>query len=75
MTMPHITGAELARKFLTIRPDMQFILCTGFSEMINEEKAREIGIQEYIKKPVLRKDMAIVVRRALDNSINYRKTC
>lgn len=73
MTMPHMTGADLARKFLTIRPDMPFILCTGFSEMINEEKAREIGIQEYIKKPVHRKEMAIIVRRALDNSMNYHR--
>ena len=71
MTMPHMTGADLAKRFLSIRPDMPFILCTGFSEMINEEKARELGIQEYIKKPVLRKEMAIVVRRALDNSMNY----
>ncbi|MFW2372303.1 MAG: PAS domain S-box protein [Gammaproteobacteria bacterium] len=73
MTMPHITGADLARKFLSIRPDMPFILCTGFSEIINEEKAREIGIQAYIKKPVLRKEMAIVVRKALDNSMNYHR--
>ena len=71
MTMPHMTGADLAVKFHNIRPNMPFILCTGFSENINEYKAKEIGIQEYIKKPVHRKEMALAVRRALDNSINY----
>ena len=70
MTMPHMTGAELAIKFLNIRPNMPIILCTGFSEIINEEKAREIGIQAYIKKPVHRKDLAIAVRRTLDSSMN-----
>lgn len=73
MTMPHMTGADLAVKFHNIRPNMPFILCTGFSENINEYKAKEIGIQEYIKKPVHRKEMALVVRRALDNSINYHR--
>ena len=73
MTMPHMTGADLAVKFHNIRPNMPFILCTGFSENMNEYKAKEIGIQEYIKKPIHRREMAFAVRRALDNSMNYHQ--
>ncbi|TFG37821.1 MAG: transporter substrate-binding domain-containing protein, partial [Desulfobacterales bacterium] len=45
MTMPRMTGAELAKKILQIRPDMPIVLCTGFSEQISEEKAKSLGIK------------------------------
>ncbi|MDD4071878.1 MAG: response regulator, partial [Desulfobacterales bacterium] len=66
MTMPHMTGTKLAQQLLAIRPDIPIILCTGFSELINEETARAMGIREYIMKPVVRKQMAEIVRKVLD---------
>lgn len=66
MTMPKMNGAELAQKILRIRSDMPVILCTGFSEMMNEKKAKAIGICEYVMKPLIRKDIADAIRRALD---------
>ncbi|MBU0484065.1 MAG: DUF3365 domain-containing protein [Proteobacteria bacterium] len=68
MTMPDMNGAELCQNLLAIRPDLPIILCTGFSELINKEKAESIGVREYIMKPVLRKDLAIVIRKILDHS-------
>ncbi|MFC1825441.1 CHASE2 domain-containing protein [Thermodesulfobacteriota bacterium] len=65
-TMPHLTGTELARKLLLISPDTPIILCTGFSEVINEEKAKSIGISEYVMKPLVMGDLARTVRKALD---------
>lgn len=67
MTMPDMTGEELARNVLKVRPDMKIILSTGFSELINEEKAGAIGIKGYIMKPVAMDDMAIKVRNVLDS--------
>ncbi len=66
MTMPNIRGDELAREMLKIRPDMPIILCTGFSEMITEEKARNIGIRRFIMKPMYLKDLAKVIREVLE---------
>jgi PAS domain S-box-containing protein len=66
MTMPHITGAQLAQKLLAIKQDLPIILCTGFSELINEKKAKAIGIREYIMKPIVIHELAMVVRKALD---------
>jgi CheY-like chemotaxis protein len=66
MTMPNMTGAELAPKLLDIRPDIPIILCTGFSEVINEEKAKAMGIREYILKPVVRDVLARTIRKVLD---------
>jgi PAS domain S-box-containing protein len=66
MTMPDMTGERLSRELMGIRPDIPIVLCTGFSELITEQKARELGIREFVMKPLTTKEMAIVVRRALD---------
>ncbi len=51
-TMPNLTGAELAHRLLALSPDLPVILCTGYSEDVDETQAREIGIQGYLLKPV-----------------------
>ncbi|MBW2604579.1 MAG: PAS domain S-box protein [Deltaproteobacteria bacterium] len=74
MTMPHMTGDQILEEILKIRPDMPTILCTGFSEKIDEEKAKEIGIRQYIEKPVKRSDLAKLVRKVLDNKSSIGQT-
>ncbi len=65
-TMPNMTGDELARKLLSIRPDIPIILCTGFSQIMTEKKAKKIGIREFLKKPFLIKNLAASIRQVLD---------
>jgi PAS domain S-box-containing protein len=67
MTMPHITGDKLVKEILKIRPDMPTILCTGFSEKIDEEKAKKIGVRQYIEKPFDRGKLSRLVRKVLDH--------
>jgi two-component system, cell cycle sensor histidine kinase and response regulator CckA len=66
MTMPRMTGAELARELMRIRSDIPVVLCSGFSYSMSEEKAKAIGIREYAMKPLIRQDLARIVRKALD---------
>ncbi|WP_419657926.1 transporter substrate-binding domain-containing protein [Desulfosarcina variabilis] len=66
MTMPKMTGAELAEKIIGVRPDLPIVICSGFSETINDQKARAKGICEFIMKPVVMNDLAEAVRRLLD---------
>jgi PAS domain S-box-containing protein len=66
MTMPQMTGERLVKEILKIRPDMPTILCTGFSENMDEKKAKEIGACQYIEKPFNRSVLASMVRKALD---------
>ncbi len=66
MSMPRMTGAELSRRLLSIRPDLPIIICTGFSDQIDETKARAMGIREFVLKPVLKEDLARAIRDALD---------
>ena len=66
MTMPVMTGDKLAGEMLKQRPDVPIILCTGYSEHMSEEQAREIGIRAYVMKPYLIQDLAKMVRQVLD---------
>ena len=66
MIMPGMTGLELSEKIMRLRPDIPIILCTGFSEMITEEKAKAMGIREYVVKPLLQGEIAGLIRRVLD---------
>lgn len=67
MTMPKMTGDELAKKLMAIRSDIPIILCTGFSEHINEEQAKAIGIRKFVMKPFILRDMAETIRQVLDS--------
>ncbi len=66
MTMPNMTGDKLAKEILSIRPDTPIILCSGFSEKIDAEKAKELGIREYIEKPLDISEFVVAVRKVLD---------
>lgn len=68
-TMPGMTGLDLARRMLQIRPDLPIILCTGYSSIISEEKAKTMGIKGFALKPIAMKDIAALIRKVLDEKI------
>jgi len=65
MTMPKMTGLQLAEMIKGIRKDIPVILCTGFSEQVCDEKLERLGIHGYIFKPVTIRQMAGTIRNAL----------
>ena len=64
-TMPHLAGIELAREVLRIRPGLPVILCTGYSETLNEEDALAAGVGAFMLKPFSVKEIAEAIRRVL----------
>jgi len=68
MTMPNMTGDQLARKIMSIRPDIPIIICTGFSEKINKEQAEAEKVKGFLMKPVVKSEMAQMVRNVLDEA-------
>jgi PAS domain S-box-containing protein len=66
MTMPGLTGDRLAGDMLALRPDLPVILCTGYHEHMTGERARSLGIREFIMKPVDMKTLTEAIRRVLD---------
>ncbi len=69
MTMPHMMGTNMAREMLKIRPGLPIILTTGFSEGINEEESKKIGIREFIMKPFTLHGLAQAVKRTMDQEV------
>jgi signal transduction histidine kinase/CheY-like chemotaxis protein len=67
MAMPNMDGASLARKILSLKPELPVVLCTGFSESINSELAAEIGIKLFVLKPISYPDLLGEIRRILDS--------
>ena len=55
---------------MDIRADIPVIICTGFSERINREKAAAMGIKGYLMKPIEKSEMAKRVRDVLDSAGN-----
>jgi two-component system, cell cycle sensor histidine kinase and response regulator CckA len=66
MTMPGMTGKELAMQMLSIRSDIPVILCTGFSERVDKEKAKAIGIMGFVMKPIAMNIIAKTIRDVLE---------
>ena len=65
MTMPHMTGAELAKEILAIAPQQPIILCTGFSDIIDEAKALKLGIRKFLTKPITMSEFSTAIKTAL----------
>ena len=66
MTMPGMTGAEMAAEMLTLRPDLPIILCSGYSSAIDRNRALALGIREFAVKPLLKRELALLLRRVLE---------
>jgi len=68
-TMPNITGSELATQMLKIKPETPIILCTGYSEKIDQQKADDIGIAKFLQKPISHKVLLDNIDRLLNKRI------
>ena len=66
-TMPNMTGEELAEEAMKLRQDIPVILCTGFSEKVDDDKAAKKGIRALLLKPILKYKMATTIREVLRN--------
>ena len=69
MTMPNMTGIQLAQEIKKIRPEIPIIICTGFSDQIDDEKCKAMGIQGYVMKPIVRREFAGIIREVLDRTV------
>lgn len=66
MTMPAMTGAELASQVLSIRPGFPIILCTGYSDIVDEDSAKNLGVRTYLTKPVTINQLAQAIHSVLN---------
>jgi PAS domain S-box-containing protein len=66
MTLPKMTGIDLTRQILQIRPGMPVILCSGLRDPDTEEQVKSLGIRAYCTKPLTKIDLSRVIRDTLD---------
>jgi PAS domain S-box-containing protein len=67
VTMPHMTGIQLAREIKSINPNIPIILCSGFGSIITREQIEELGVNDFITKPINKIHLTMLVRHVLDN--------
>jgi CheY-like chemotaxis protein len=68
MTMPHIQGDKLAREFVEIRRDIPVILCTGFNKRLRDGYLGDTPFKGLLMKPIIRSELAVLVRKILDEA-------
>ena len=66
-TMPNMAGDELAKELIRIRPDIPVIICTGYSQTIDQGRAADRGIKGFVMKPMLINEIAVAIRKALNH--------
>ena len=64
--MPVLSGEQFTRELLETRPDLPVVICTGYSERLTAERARQIGARALVNKPLDRALLARLMREALD---------
>jgi PAS domain S-box-containing protein len=69
LTMPKMTGLELARELSSIRPGIPIILCSGVSQVVSDSESKLAGIQTVIYKPIRRQKIAQTIRNAMDTEL------
>ncbi|MBI5577853.1 MAG: PAS domain S-box protein [Deltaproteobacteria bacterium] len=65
-TMPGMSGDVLAGELMKINPEIPVILCTGYSQQIDQAKAEKKGIKALIMKPLLIDEIDSAIRRVLE---------
>ncbi len=68
MTMPHLSGEQLVKEILALRPHMPIILCTGYSRRMTKEKADTLGIRSFLMKPIVFQELAAEIRKVLNTA-------
>ncbi len=67
-SMPKMTGCQLAKEAMAIRPDLPVILCSGYGSLMSQEDVINIGIKKFIRKPYDTAIISAVLRETLDDA-------
>ena len=67
-SMPKMPGEKLVSQLLMLRQDLPIIMCTGYSDKFTEQMALDIGIKDFIMKPILLKELSEKIRNVLNEA-------
>lgn len=66
-SMPQMPGTELAETIHTLYPGLPVILCTGYSSIVDKEKAMAMGLEGFLMKPLSINKLACEIRKVFAN--------
>jgi PAS domain S-box-containing protein len=69
VSMPGLSGLDVAQRVLDIRPDIPVLLASGYVRNEDVEAARSIGVREIIWKPATINEMGELLKRVLAQMI------
>jgi CheY-like chemotaxis protein len=72
LLMPRLTGVDLARQVLAVRPELPVILMSGYTGTRDEEEARALGCRDVLAKPFRMATVAEALGRALGSPATAR---
>jgi two-component system, cell cycle sensor histidine kinase and response regulator CckA len=70
LTMPGMTGMDLARQVREVRPDLPIILSSGYADEVPEETLKALGIREVLPKPFQSQALRAAIGRATEDQAN-----
>jgi CheY-like chemotaxis protein len=73
LTMPKMTGEQMAAEMIRVRSDIPIIICTGYSTSMTEGKGSQPGISAVVTKPLIDHEIAKTVRSVLDERAYVKK--
>jgi FixJ family two-component response regulator len=65
LTMPEMTGVELAKRVSTLRPGLPIILSFGLSGALTAEELQAAGVQDFLGKPLHYEALARALKKGL----------
>ena len=68
LMMPGMDGIETIGRIREIRPDIQFIVLTAHGSFESAIESLRAGVFDFLRKPLLLKDLLFSVRKALERS-------
>jgi PAS domain S-box-containing protein len=67
-TMPQMTGFDMARRILQLRPGQRILLCTGFDDTLTRSTVKQGGVSDLLAKPYAISAVSRMIRQILASS-------
>jgi signal transduction histidine kinase/ActR/RegA family two-component response regulator len=65
MIMPGMSGEDLAREIIALRPDMPIIVYTGYTDLVSTETIRQMGVKAVLRKPITLYGLSQAIQKVL----------
>jgi len=73
LNMPGMSGLEVSQRILKMYLDIPIVLITGMNDLTMVKQALEIGVSDYLVKPVSIDQLPVVIERNLQRKLLEKK--